>query len=271
MSALTQDRATVQMNPNAIIPSKLNFPVAASVKIYNGAIVVLDSSGNAKPGVAGTGLTCVGRALQQADNSSGLAGAIKVDVEQGVFWYANSGGGDAIAAANVGQLCYVVDDQTVALTKGGEARSIAGTIVAVDSTKGVAVHMQLSGALSASSVTPSVIACPVPAYSAIADAGVLLRLTPGFAGRILGMHLQCTTPVTTAAKGTTLTPKIAGNAVTGGVVTATSAGQNAIGAVQDGTAVTGANTFTASQEITVVASNTTAFAEGAGVIYLVLG
>lgn len=142
--ALSAERNTLQMLADPIVPATLNFPVAASVKIYNGAAIVLDSSGNAKPAVADVGLKCVGRALATADNSSGIAGAITVDVKQGVFWFLNSTSGDAIAAANVGQYCYLVDDQTVALTSSNDTRSVAGIVYAVDSTKGVAVHMQLS-------------------------------------------------------------------------------------------------------------------------------
>jgi hypothetical protein len=116
-----------------------------------------------------------------------------------------------------------------------------------------------------------VVSIPIPAYSAIADAGVLARFTPGFDGRVHSMAVQASTAVTTAAKLSTLTPKIAGTSVTGGVVAMTSAGQNAIGAAQAGTAVTALDEFTSTQEITVVASATTAFVEGAGVIYLALG
>lgn len=136
---------------------------------------------------------------------------------------------------------------------------------------GIDLYLVLGGDFVSAVPTKMIISCPIPAYSAIADAGVLLRLTPGFAGRIKGMHVQATTAVTTASKLTTLTPKIGSTAVTGGVVSMTSAGQNAIGAVQDGTAVTAADEFTATDAITVVASSTTAFVEGAGVIYLVLG
>jgi hypothetical protein len=275
--------------------------------INNGAIVCLDSTGYAVPGSASTTLLTVGIA-QESKTAGSVDGDTQILVHIGVFKLLCD---SAFSQANVGSICYVVDDDTVSMT--GTGRSIAGTVAAIDGSSAW-VAMGLEAAIDnttltafeaslASTSTPggaslvgifdtagyyaattveaalaevkttsqSVISVPIPAYSAIANSGVLLRLTPGYAGRILGMHVQATTAVTTGSKLATLTPAIAGTNVTGGVVSMTSAGQNAIGAVQNGTAVTALNTFTAAQEITVVASSVTAFVEGAGVIYLVLG
>lgn len=111
-------------------------PVAASVKIYEGAIVMLDSSGNAKPGATATGQVADGVAQGTADNSTGLAGAKTVTVEKGVFRFANSAAADLISAAEIGDNCYIVDDQTVAKTDGTGTRSVAGKIEDVE-TAGV--------------------------------------------------------------------------------------------------------------------------------------
>lgn len=127
MTALTADRATPQRDGRTF-----EFPVAASMKIYAGALVMLDSSGNAKKGAAATGQIAVGRAAAQVDNSSGSAGAKTVTVEAGVFRWANSSAGDAITAAEVGDDCYIADDQTVAKTDGTGTRSVAGKVVDVD-------------------------------------------------------------------------------------------------------------------------------------------
>lgn len=108
-------------------------PVAAGVTIYGGALVVLNAAGYAEPGVTSTTVTADGRAEYGVNNAAGAAGAVNVDVRPGIYRYANSAGGDAIAQANVGANCYVVDDQTVALTNGGGTRSVAGRIVDVDS------------------------------------------------------------------------------------------------------------------------------------------
>jgi hypothetical protein len=53
----------------------------------------------------------------------------------------NSSDADAISTANIGADCYIVDDQTVALTNGTNTRSVAGKIFDVDSA-GVWVDMR---------------------------------------------------------------------------------------------------------------------------------
>lgn len=69
-----------------------------------------------------------------ADNSSGSAGDISSErVERGTFLFANSASGDAIAAADIGAWCYVVDNNTVAKTDDSGARPKAGKIMAVES------------------------------------------------------------------------------------------------------------------------------------------
>ena len=111
------------------------YPVKANTKCYQGGIAVL-SSGYAAPGTAATGLVAIGRFEEEADNlnatTGGAAGAIKAKVREGIFQFGNSADADLIAQANVGADCYIVDDQTVALTNGSNARSRAGIIVAVD-------------------------------------------------------------------------------------------------------------------------------------------
>jgi hypothetical protein len=127
MAALTADRNT---------PSRegedFSFPVAASTKIFAGALVCINASSLATKGATATGLKTVGVAQALADNSAGLASAINVPVRRGVFRFGNSAAGDAIALADVGATCYVVDDQTVAKTDGTGTRSAAGTVRDVD-------------------------------------------------------------------------------------------------------------------------------------------
>lgn len=265
MSALTADRDTHEYVPGAV---EYELPVADNVKIFNGAMIGIDANGRLAPCTLSTTIKPIGRSIEFKDNTvvGHTAGGITCKFHIGIFRWTNVG---AITIASRGLLAYAADDNSVQLSSIGA--SLAGPIVDVDAS-GVWVEMGFDSPSWGDPAVPrAIIACPIPAYSAIANAGVLLRLTPGFAGRILGMTVQCTTPVTTAAKLATLTPNIAGAGVTGGVVSMTSAGQTPIGAVQNGTAVTALNVFTAAQEITVVASAVTAFVEGAGVIYLVLG
>ena len=125
MAALAQDRNTPEIQGHLF-----RFPVAAGVTIYAGAIVVLNTSGFAEPGSAATGKVCVGRAEARAVGGA-ADGEAFVTVRRGVFAYGNAGGGDAIGHANINAPCYLVDDQTVALTNGTGTRSFCGTVMDV--------------------------------------------------------------------------------------------------------------------------------------------
>lgn len=127
MAALAADRNTPYRTGE-----HFSFPVAASAKIYAGALVCINASGLAVKGATATGLKAAGVAQGLADNSAGGNSAINVSVRRGVFRFANSSAGDAIALADVGATCYAVDDQTVAKTDGTGTRSAAGTIRDVD-------------------------------------------------------------------------------------------------------------------------------------------
>ncbi|MDT3707473.1 MAG: hypothetical protein ROZ09_11645 [Thiobacillus sp.] len=137
MSALTADRATAERQGD-----QFSFDVAAAVVCRAGGIAVLDAAGNVKPGVTATALICAGRFDATVDNSAGAAAAVKAPVRSGVFRFGNSAAADLITKAEIGDNCYIVDDQTVAKTDGTATRSAAGKIVDVDSA-GVWVRMGL--------------------------------------------------------------------------------------------------------------------------------
>lgn len=137
MAALTKDRNTPVRDGNTF-----TCPVAAAKKIFAGSIVMLSATGYATPGAVAAGQVCAGRAEETVDNSAGADGAKSVDVRSGTFKFGNSAAGDAITIAEIGDNCYIVDDQTVAKTDGTGTRSVAGKIVAVDSD-GVWVRMGL--------------------------------------------------------------------------------------------------------------------------------
>jgi hypothetical protein len=127
MAALTADRPTPKRDGR-----NLNLPVAASTKIYAGAIVAVNSSGYATKGATSTTLKAAGVAKEQVDNSAGSDGALRIEVARGVHQFANSSAGDLIGLADIGSTCYIVDDQTVAKTNGTNTRSAAGTVRDVD-------------------------------------------------------------------------------------------------------------------------------------------
>jgi hypothetical protein len=107
-------------------------PVAAGVVIYAGARVVIDNAGNLRPARASTTDRAYGYAEQTYDNSAGAAGAITAKVRFGVALFVNSANADLITYAAVGTQCYLVDDQTVALTSATNTRITGGIIVDVD-------------------------------------------------------------------------------------------------------------------------------------------
>ncbi len=128
MAALTADRNTKRRDG-----TQFNFPMDAAKKIYTGSIVAL-AVGLAAAATTATGLVAVGVAEETVDNSAGVAGDLDVPVRKGTFHFANSAAADEIALDDVGGDCYIVDDQTVALTNGTATRSVAGKIVDVDAT-----------------------------------------------------------------------------------------------------------------------------------------
>lgn len=128
MAALTKDRNTMRKD-NQVHSD----PVAAATRIFAGSLVCLNASGYAVPGSVATTLKARGVAQEQVDNSGGLAGDLNVETRRGVFHFANSSSTDEITIADIGNDCYIVDDQTVARTNGSNTRSIAGKIDSVDS------------------------------------------------------------------------------------------------------------------------------------------
>lgn len=131
--ALTADRDTKRRDGN-----EFDLPVLGATKIYAGALVAIIASSTganyAKPGATATNLRGIGVAKELADNSAGADGAINVKVRRGTFLFKNSSAGDAIARADIGADCYIVDDETVAKTNGTNTRSVAGKIRDVDSS-----------------------------------------------------------------------------------------------------------------------------------------
>lgn len=121
---LTADRNTPR-RPG----SSLNLPAAAAKKFYAGAIAARDAAGNATPGATATDILGVGRVKDQVDNSSGAAGALRVEIEKGIFQFANSAT-DPVLVSDIGNDCYIVDDFTVSHTDTNQ--SVAGKVFDVD-------------------------------------------------------------------------------------------------------------------------------------------
>jgi hypothetical protein len=288
MAALTGARNTNMPSGGDPVAKTFSIGLAANAKVYEGAIVVFDpSTGYATQGKTAAGLIALGRAeappfgalpaftppglgAQVYDNTGGANGLLVCSYRQGVFAYANSSAGDLIAVTNIGSDCYIVDDQTVALTDGVGTRSRAGKIMGVDATGNVIVQMGVS--LSGPSATSpiSIVTLPLD-FPTLANGGQQFQFTPGFAGRIKSIQVAVRKPVTTAAKSANITAQVGGISVTGGLIALTSANATPAGASVPGTAITAGGSFTAAQTIGVIISGVTTFVEGDGSVIFVLG
>lgn len=130
--ALTADRNTPMKDGELIA-----VPVAASKKIFAGALVAANATGFATPGATATTLTYLGRADEYVDNSSGADGAKLVMVRRGKAFKFKNSAGDAVTQAELGKTCYIVDDETVSKSNaGGNTQSAAGKVIGVE-TDGV--------------------------------------------------------------------------------------------------------------------------------------
>jgi hypothetical protein len=145
MAALTTARNTPEMADGGRMRS---YPVEANTNIFLGGILALNAAGNAVPASATTtvanALKVVGRAErvtngipgQNALNNPGAAGAIAITARKGVFLYSTDG---SVGAAQVGQVCFALDDNNVTATDRASGASVqqyaaAGVVVALDSS-----------------------------------------------------------------------------------------------------------------------------------------
>lgn len=104
----------------------------------------------------------------------------------------------------------------------------------------------------------------------VADGDVVTDLPLGFAGQIVDFKFLVTDPVTTAAKTSALHLEIGAVALTGGVLTITSATATPLGEVIEATAITAGDVFDDNDTLSVVAASTTAFVEGEGILVIVV-
>ena len=54
-----------------------------------------------------------------------------IGIDTGTFYLANGTNSDALAQADVGATCYVVDEITVGKTNGGSTRPVAGKVAGI--------------------------------------------------------------------------------------------------------------------------------------------
>ena len=203
MAALTTDRNTVYVETDNI-----ELALADTVVSFYGAMVSMDATGEARPARATNTDICIGfNNTGKVDNADD---GLLVPVTRGIARFENSASADLIADSDRGKLCYVVDDQTVALTDGGGARPVAGKIHSVDASGVFVDFRQDQGDLVTVSVT-------IPDISTADEVGVASPV----AGRVVRVQ-SCIDAAITSADAV-LTPKIGTTAMTGGAITVANA------------------------------------------------
>ncbi len=95
--------------------------------------------------------------------------------------------------------------------------------------------------------------------------GQEFQFDPGFAGKLVSLNARTVAPVTTGAKAATVTGRVNAGALGGGGVIALS-GTSAAGVQTAGSAITGANSFTAAQTFGFTVGSVTSFVEGSFMI-----
>lgn len=125
MPALAADR-----NTQEAIGNDRRGLLGATQAVFAGAILMRSATGQLLKGATAVGSFGVGRAEERVTSTT--AGVTSVNYKTGTFRYANSAAGDLITEAEIGTVCYIVDDQTVAKTSATSTRSPAGVVDGVD-------------------------------------------------------------------------------------------------------------------------------------------
>jgi len=101
-------------------------PVKAATKVPAGVLVMEDTTGYMTNGADTASAVFMGVSREQCDNSSGAAGDLNLEFwRTGIFSLACAG----MAQANVGDLVYIVDNQTVGLAATTTNDVVCGRIV----------------------------------------------------------------------------------------------------------------------------------------------
>lgn len=260
--------------------SKLfSYGVEADAVIYHGALVVLHD-GYARQGGTATDYIAAGIAKKSVDASGLSSGDEVIEVEEGTFLFENSEGGDEITITEIGKVCFIVDDQTVAKTSGTNTRSVAGYVRDV-TDDGVFVEVRNTQSADGDLVAANNLSDVASAATARANIGAnkvvlqipvetlvgtgVYRVVSPVAGNITKIWSVIDGALSTG--NATLTGKIGATAITDGAITITQEG-SAAGDVDSATP-SALNTVAAGDVVSVTVGGTNATASGAMVSILI--
>ena len=132
MAFATQNVDTPELSVMSQVMDRRFVPCKGAVNVFAGTIVVLDANGFGTKASVATGLIVMGIAQKQVDNSTGADGDKNLIYKPSTVRLSNLAS-DPIVQSDLGKVCYIADDQTVAKTSGTGTRSVAGRVLAVDS------------------------------------------------------------------------------------------------------------------------------------------
>ena len=204
MTALTASRITTRRPGD-----RLALIVAAAVQVFQGGMIGVKPDGTAVPASADPTLFIPGIADRDA------AAGKPVEALKEIAVFENSAAADEVTKGNIGDDCFVVDDQTVALTNAGGTRPRAGKVFDVDA---YGVWVDFRSALDAKTmIVPLTIETLVGANAYRAVAPVAGKITKVW---------SITEGVLTTGDAT-LTGRIGATLITNGVITIAQAGSAA--------------------------------------------
>jgi hypothetical protein len=297
MGALSSPgRVTKEYAPLTVIRS---YPMDATAQIWEGGIVALDNTGYAVPGSTSTTLLAVGVA-QESKLAGSVDGDTQILVHTGVFFlnvdtaFSQTNVGSLCYIVDDQTVSMTATSRsiagTVAAVDTGGAWVAIGLEAAIDNTTltaqiasyaststpggasliGVFDTATLYSAADVEAALAEVmkkanagLAAPAvfSVYMSSLASATPFTFLPGVAGKIAAVDAFMRKVSTTSAS-VTLQAYISAQAVTGGVLTLNSTACSTLGARITGSAVSSANSFTATQLITLKPTVTTAFTEG---------
>lgn len=204
MTALAQERSRRKVTWGSV-----DLTLTNGTKGYRGGMACIDTTtGKVVPGSASTTLFFLGYFKRTADATGGeVICQVDLDKELNLEWFANATAGDAVAATDVGKVCYILDDQTVTITATGH--SPAGVVMAVSATDGVLVNKEIKAIGLITNPTISDFTNAAHNHSG-ASSGGTVRLATGGTLAFVANALTIATP----GKGTHYkVPATAGNSV----------------------------------------------------------
>lgn len=177
------------------------FTLASGQTVWKGALIAIKlGTGTVVEATGASDEFVIGVAMADV-NASAAAKPLAVEFPTPVngIYFAN---GSSIAATNIGDICYVADDQTVALTPIASGVSVAGRIWGVDSTLGVLVEilrpMSQGGNLLASRTLPAHVSNDVIVTAALCIPGTIFDIATTAANSTV------TLPAADVAEGTVI-------------------------------------------------------------------